>query len=177
MSDNFDRAFEYVLRNEGGYSNHAADSGGATKYGITIHTLARWRKDLTVTSTDVQALTRDEAKAIYKAWYWDPLKLDQVEKLVCATVLFDAAVLFGVQTAAIRAQKVLLTADKTIKLDGMIGPKSLGVLNSMGESTFIIGMQNELRRRVNDLVRIQPKNEVFRKGWDNRLDRFTTLIA
>ena len=42
MSD-YNRAFEYAVGNEGGYSDHPADRGGKTKYGITESTLRRWR--------------------------------------------------------------------------------------------------------------------------------------
>jgi type VI secretion system secreted protein VgrG len=176
MSDNFDRAFEYTLRNEGGYANHKADSGGPTKYGITLKTLSRWRNAVCV-ENDVMDLTRDEAKAIYKAWYWDPLSLDAAEKLVVATTLFDAAVLFGVRTAAMRAQKVLVIAGKRLTIDGLVGPKTLAALNALDQSTFVIGFQSELRQRVHEIIRNQPKNEIFRDGWHNRIDRFTSLIA
>ena len=32
---NFDQAFDALLEHEGGYSDHAADPGGKTRYGIT----------------------------------------------------------------------------------------------------------------------------------------------
>lgn len=176
MDSNFDRAFDYTLNNEGGYTNNAADSGGATKYGITVTTLSRWRGKVCV-AADVQTLGRDEAKAIYRKWYWDALRLDEVEKLIVATVLFDAAVLFGVRVSALRAQVVLFAIDPTSPVDGIIGPKSLALLNSTAESVFITAFQTELRYRVNEIIRAQPKNESFRDGWSNRVDRFTTLIA
>ncbi len=174
--DNFDRAFEYVLRNEGGYSNHKADSGGATKYGITLATLERWR-GLECTEGEVQTLDRTEAKEIYRAWYWGPLKLDSVAQLVVATVIFDAAILFGIPTVAVRIQNVLSQADPMIHIDGIIGSKSLAVLNRMTPEAFIAGFQIELRVRISDVIRDFPKNEVFRDGWLTRVNRFTSLIA
>lgn len=176
MDSNFNRAFDYTLRNEGGYSNHKDDSGGATKYGITISTLKRWR-NAPCTDGDVQTLTRDEAKEIYREWYWNPLRLDEVELLVVATVTFDAGVLFGVKLAAYRLQKVALTVERSLKVDGIVGPKTLTALNKMQQSTFVIGFQKELRERINEVIIAQPKNEVFRNGWHNRIDRFTTLIS
>ena len=35
MSFRFDKAFEILLENEGGFSNEAFDPGGRTLYGIT----------------------------------------------------------------------------------------------------------------------------------------------
>lgn len=176
MNDNFDRAFGYTLMNEGGFSNHAADSGGATKYGITLATLERWRK-VKCNETEVQTLSRNEARAIYHKWYWQPLKLDDVKELVVATVLFDAAVLFGVRIAATRAQKLLNAAGNNLVVDGVFGPKTLTALNSMPQTLFVVGFRNELRARVAEVVRTYPKNSVFLNGWNNRIDRFLTLIA
>ncbi len=42
--ERFARCLELVLRQEGGYADHPADPGGATNFGITRKTLARWRK-------------------------------------------------------------------------------------------------------------------------------------
>jgi lysozyme family protein len=39
----FDVCLDHVLRQEGGYADHPADPGGATKMGINRKTLARWR--------------------------------------------------------------------------------------------------------------------------------------
>ena len=52
----FEKAFEYVIANEGGYVFDKNDPGGATKYGISqkaYHTL------------NIRALTLDDAKKIY----------------------------------------------------------------------------------------------------------------
>ena len=38
-NSNFPYAFQFVLKAEGGYSDHPADRGGSTNYGITIGTL------------------------------------------------------------------------------------------------------------------------------------------
>lgn len=39
----FERCLAEVLRHEGGFADHTADPGGATKYGVTRRTLAGWR--------------------------------------------------------------------------------------------------------------------------------------
>ena len=171
MTDNFDRAFQYALGNEGGYSNHKADSGGATKYGITLATLSRWRGTV-CTPTEVQLLQRDEAKAIYKANYWDVIKGDQIGDLVIATVLFDAAILFGTHAVIKLAQEVF-----GVMTDGVIGKVTLAMLNRRdGQASFVLGLQGKLKDRVKAIVEEYPKNKVFQDGWINRLNRFTTLL-
>lgn len=176
MNDNFDRAFDYLLKNEGGYTNNQSDSGGATKYGITQHTLSGWR-DKAVSIDDVQTLGRDEAKLIYWTWFWKKLNCDKMDNLVIATVIFDSAVLFGTYTATVFAQRVLQQDTYAVKDDGLIGPLTLAALNSIKTSTFVIGLQQLLRRHVNEIIDMHEKNLVFKDGWVNRIDKFSTLIA
>ena len=59
-----------ILRREGWprYTNRPSDRGGPTKGGITLATLASWRKR-PVTATDVAALDEAEVRAIYRARY------------------------------------------------------------------------------------------------------------
>ena len=63
-----DIAAEIVAR-EGGYVNDPDDPGGATKYGVTIHTMRRLGLDLTgdgrIDATDVQQLDRAQAVTIF----------------------------------------------------------------------------------------------------------------
>ncbi len=62
-----------ILRREGDrYTNHPADRGGPTKYGITLLTLAAYRDAMnaggehpSATAADVERLTEVEARAIY----------------------------------------------------------------------------------------------------------------
>jgi lysozyme family protein len=88
MSD-FDRAFTFVIGEEGNYSNDPNDPGGETKFGIS----KRAHPDV-----DIVNLTEDGAKAIYKRDYWDVLGLDKLPWSV-SLCLFDSAVNQGVEAA------------------------------------------------------------------------------
>lgn len=170
MTCNFERALEYVLRNEGGYSDHPLDSGGPTKYGITIKTLSVW-KSQQVTKTDILNLTKAEAGEIYKSQYWDKVKGDQLP-LPIATAVFDAAVLFGVRVASIILQRIA-----QVKPDGIIGPITLGAAAKLEPSEFIPAFQVELRGRVNHIIDQYPYNQAFSNGWENRIDRLSNLVG
>lgn len=65
---------DQIISREGGYVNDPDDPGGATKYGITLAALARWRRARgvagTVTPATVAALGRDEARTIYLEDYF-----------------------------------------------------------------------------------------------------------
>jgi lysozyme family protein len=69
----FDQAFAHLLKVEGGYSNHPADRGGATVYGIT-EAVARQEGY----QGPMQSLPLSAAQSIYKRRYWDPLCLDAI---------------------------------------------------------------------------------------------------
>lgn len=114
----FLKALEIILHHEGGYSDHPDDPGGATNYGITHATLARWRGVPAVTRDDVRALGKEEAAAIYKAWYWDAAECGRWPWPV-ALLVFDGAVNHGVRQSVRFLQRSARVAD-----DGVIGPRT-----------------------------------------------------
>ena len=60
---------EEIVAREGGYVNDPDDPGGATKYGVTIHTMRRLGLDLdgdgAVNAEDVRRLSRAQAVEIF----------------------------------------------------------------------------------------------------------------
>ena len=95
-----------VLRAEGGFVNNPRDAGKATNLGITIGTLGDWRKR-PVTVNDVRRLTVEEARAIYRAKYWEPCGCDTLPAGIDLMV-FD----FGVNAGPGRAVRYLRTAGR-----------------------------------------------------------------
>ena len=90
-----DEILAAILLREGGYNDDPTDRGGATHYGITQSTLSLWR-GRQVTKADVQALTVEEAKTIYRAKYLAPFA---EAPTTLKPQLVDIAVLSGVGTA------------------------------------------------------------------------------
>jgi lysozyme family protein len=85
-TDVFERAFQTVLRLEGGAKFVADDAGkGPTKYGINQTA----NPDL-----DVKNLTEDQAREIYRKRYWNKINGDALaaKNPALATIAFDAAV-------------------------------------------------------------------------------------
>lgn len=90
-----------VLAHEGGYTNDAADPGGPTNWGITIHDARMyWKKD--ATSADVRAMPKSVAIEIYRKKYWAVLNCDALPAGVDYCI-FD----YGVNSGVGRARKVL----------------------------------------------------------------------
>jgi lysozyme family protein len=120
-------ATEIVAR-EGGYVNDPDDPGGATKYGVTIHTLRRLGLDLTedgnISADDVRRLSQDQAIEIFLTHYFDEPRIRALPAPLHATV-FDMYVNAG-QAAVVLLQKLLVKMGEAITVDGVIGPQTTG---------------------------------------------------
>lgn len=166
----FDRAFDFVLANEGGFSNDPVDRGGATNWGITQADLSRWRKKL-VTIDEVRALKKDEAKAIYREFYWDKLRLDEVDDKALAIAVFDQAVNRGAVTAAKHLQSVL-----GVQADGKIGPQTIEALEKRNPRTVLYDFVKAAQISYSRIVQGNPSQSRFLVGWINRTHRLLDLI-
>jgi lysozyme family protein len=128
-----DKIATEIVRREGGYVNDADDPGGATKYGVTIHTMRRLGLDLTsdgkVTIADVKALTVDQAIDIFKKHYFYGPKIDRLPNALKASV-FDMQVNSGSRAIKL-LQKLLIMFGEDVAVDGVLGPQSLS-------STYVI---------------------------------------
>lgn len=166
MKGNFGECLKFTLKYEGGYADHPSDPGGATNFGITRATLARWRGK-PVSKAQVKALTKDEAAKIYERYYWRPIRGDELPVGV-DLVTFDFAVNSGVSRGAIALQRSANVAD-----DGKIGPVTLKAVNDLSASVLIDRVCAE---RLAFLTRLKTWR-VFGKGWKRRVDACETAAA
>lgn len=161
---NFERCLDLVFGREGGFSDHPRDNGGATQFGITLATLKRWRQSQgekrEITADDVKALTKDEAGAIYRNWYWNPIRGDELPRGV-DLIVFDFGVNAGPATSAKMLQKIV-GADP----DGAIGPATLRCVALMKPRDII----DEMARRRLAYYKGLDDWDVFGKGWTNRTE-------
>jgi lysozyme family protein len=100
-ASNYEAALARVLKHEGGYTDHPSDPGGPTNFGMTIADYARF-KGRAVSAAEVRAMPLADAKAIYRARYWDALRCDELPAGL-DYALFD----YGVNSGTGRAAKVL----------------------------------------------------------------------
>lgn len=87
--DNFKKAFEFVIKWEGGYVDDPMDSGGATKFGISSKAYPH---------LDVKNLTIADAEGIYYKDFWLKAGCNNMEYPM-NIVVFDTAVNCGVSQA------------------------------------------------------------------------------
>lgn len=151
---NFDTAFATLLGHEGGFSDHAADPGGATRYGVTeaVAREAGYRGDM-------RELPLDLAKKIYRDRYWDAVKAEELPPAVRYAV-FDAAVNSGTGQAALWLQRAL-----GVTADGVIGPKTLAAASQVNAEALRMRV---LAQRLKFMAKL-PNWPAFSRGWANRI--------
>ena len=117
---------EAIVVREGGYVNDPDDPGGATKFGVTIHTMRRLGLDLpgdgAVTSADVRTLTRTEAVRIFIEEYFRRPRLHWLPEPLQASV-FDMTVNAGRNGVKI-LQRLVTSMGFPATADGVMGPKT-----------------------------------------------------
>ena len=119
-------AAEIVAR-EGGFVDDPDDPGGATKYGVTIHTLRRLGLDVTgdgrVDGADVRRLTQVQAVEIYIDHYFRRPGLGALPQPLQASV-FDMLVNAGANAVKI-LQRLCTQMGQPCVDDGVIGPQTI----------------------------------------------------
>jgi len=101
-----DLYIEALIGREGGFSNHPADKGGLTMYGITEQVARAFDYH-----GQMSALPKETAATIYKQRYWESPRFDKVNECSAsiAEELLDTGVNMGVGTASKFLQRALNT--------------------------------------------------------------------
>ena len=167
---------EDLIEREGGYSNHAADKGGPTCFGIT-EAVARahgYRGAM-------RGLPRAEAATIYRRLYWLRPRLDEIAKRAprVANELFDTGVNMGPAVAITFLQRALTALNRNgadyadLVPDGRVGPGTLAALDAFlavrgargGETVLLRALEALQGERYLRLAERRPANETFLYGW------------
>jgi lysozyme family protein len=115
-----------ILDREGGYVNDPDDPGGATNFGVTIHTMRALGLDLDgdgqVTPQDVRRLSRDQAREIFIQHYFERPGIARLPEALQPSV-FDMYVNAGANAVRI-LQRLLVQMGHPVAVDGAIGPQT-----------------------------------------------------
>ncbi|NNU80564.1 peptidoglycan-binding protein [Halovulum dunhuangense] len=115
-----------IVAREGGFVNDPDDPGGATRHGVTIHTLRRLGLDLDrdgdVDAEDVRRLSVDQAVRIYCEEYFRKPGLDRLPARLQPTV-FDMYVNAGAEAVRL-LQRLLAEFGEPVAVDGVLGPRT-----------------------------------------------------
>ncbi|WP_422057694.1 glycoside hydrolase family 108 protein [Sphingomonas sp.] len=166
---------EATIGKEGGYSNHPADRGGPTRWGITEHVARR-----NGYKGDMRDLPRETAVAIYRQEYAIRPGFAAVAEISPAVgeELFDTGVNMGQAVPARWFQMALNGLNDGGKLyadigeDGDIGPATLNAFRAYRKArgaeadTVMLKALNAMQgARYIELARGRPANEAFLYGW------------
>jgi lysozyme family protein len=157
MKQNRNAWLDLVLEVEGEFSDHPKDKGGPTFRGVTLETLAAWRRQ-PVTVEDLKALTDDEIAGLYSARYWNVVKGDQLPPGLDVLVA-DIAVLCGTRRAAEMLQEAV-----RVEIDGHIGPVTIEAARRAKLDDLI----SAVHERRMAFLRSLPTWPTFGRGWTNR---------
>ena len=173
-----------IVAREGGYVNDPDDPGGATNYGVTIHTMRRLGLDLThdgrVDTDDVRVLTRAHAVSIFVEHYFRGPRIDRLPAPLQASV-FDMYVNAGANAVKI-LQRLLGDMRITLEVDGVIGPRTIAATKQAMEAApgHLVDAYGIARRNYYyDLADRRPASRKFARrrdggkgGWIKRAEEF-----
>lgn len=171
---NFNQSLDYLLSNEGGWSNRAADRGGPTMLGVTLKTYSEYLgREATV--EELQLLNKETVAPIYYHLFWSRLRLSFVNNNNFATAILDTGANEGVMTASLITQKTLCSLLLDVDIDGVIGPRTCEMLDKADQNKFIAAFEKEVEDHYNAIVAHDPKEAVNLHGWLNRATKLLTL--
>ena len=171
-----DELIDNLIEREGGFSDHPADAGGPTCFGIT-EAVGRAHGY----GGPMRLLPRSEAAKIYKRLYWLRPRFDEVAKRSprVAAELFDTGANMGPTVAATFLQRALTALNRNagdypdLVPDGRIGMETLAALDTFlakrgeasGETVLLRALEALQGERYLRLAERRPANEAFLYGW------------
>ena len=175
---------EGIIRREGGYVNDPDDPGGATNFGVTVHTMRRLGLDLDgdgdVDASDVRMLDKDRAREIFLKNYFYGPKLDRLPKPLQASV-FDMNVNAGAQAVKL-LQKLCNDIALTVDVDGKMGPRTIKAAQKamqMAPEHLVDAYGIERRNYYYRLADRRPASRKYARrtkggkgGWIRRAEEF-----
>lgn len=149
LDGSFQQAFQIVLASEGGFSNHKADRGGATIYGIASRSNPReYQQIMDQLSRGDTAGAMQTTMMTYKTKYWDAIPGIETMSPSARLVAFDAAVNHGV------------------------GFTRTMISRTNGDTDAMIAYRSQ---KYAAIIQNDPSQAVFERGWGNRLAKLDAL--
>ena len=159
MDKLFEKAFNYLLFFEGGFSDNKNDSGGETKFGISKKSYPE---------IDINQLTLEKAKDIYYKDFWLKSKCYKIIHPKIAIKVFDISVNTGINTAIKILQRSIRASGGYLNEDGIIGQKTILYANEINEEVLLSSLKSEIAGYYRLLIAKNDKLKTFEKGWLNR---------
>lgn len=154
----------FILKWEGGFANHPDDKGGATNKGITIATFRHFFGS-GATVEQLKAMTDEQWETVFRKGFWDKFEADKIANQSIANVCVDWAWCSGPTTAIRQVQRLLGVA-----ADGVVGNITLGAINNADPEKLFEKIKSARQAFVEAIVKRDASQQVFLKGWRNRIN-------
>ena len=166
---NFDRAYAFVRKMEGGDHHPTPADPNPTRWGVTQKAYDQFRKGIGQPPESVFDMDEGECRPVYE-WFWEDSKAPQLPSDNLALCHFD----MYFNSPPVAANKCLQRA-VGILADGILGTKTLdvvrGALMQDGERALLIRMTGLRMRRYRQLVETYPHLAPNLPGWAARVTR------
>ena len=177
---------EEIVAREGGFVNDPDDPGGATNFGVTIHTMRALGLDLDrdgwITVADVRRLSRAQAVDIFIEHYFVRPRIAELPEALQGSV-FDMQVNAGMNAVKI-LQRLVTEMGHPAAVDGVIGPATIRAVRAAHDAAphhiadaYAIARRNYYLR----LADARPASRKFARsraggkgGWIRRAEEFMT---
>lgn len=164
MKENFEKSLNFVLADEGGYSDDPSDKGGETNYGAKNFGISKKSHP----DEDIKGMTLERATEIYRSDYWMPIRGDDLPGGV-DYVVFDSAVNHGAKSAGIFLQRASNRQIGTLTTDGIIGDMTIRNVARCERSGLICDILRERDIFYRKIIARDLTQETFMRGWQNRM--------
>lgn len=163
-----------VLKAEGWdkYTNHPADRGGPTKWGITLQAWRDYNRNPALSELAVQGISEAEARIFYHQKYIIEPRFSNIHSDFLLACVVDAGVNHGTKRAAKWLQRAAGVTD-----DGIIGPKSIAAINSAPDIVLALKFLSTRIKFYGAIVSNDHSQAVFAKGWNNRAAKWLERLA
>lgn len=173
MKDNETLEQAFARAKKKGWSNDPKDNGGATMVGVTIGTYrsyCRYKGKKTPSTEDLKNITYKEWRDIVHTMYWSKWKADLIEDQAVANMIVDWVWASGQGIGIKRVQSIL-----GVTADGIVGPKTLTAVNSCDAKDLVKRVYNARVAHFNSIVKSNPSQKKWIKGWMNRVNYIYNL--
>ena len=171
---NFDLYKQTALNFEGGYQSIVSDPGNYNSQNELVGTnngISAPFYEMIIghppTVEDMKGITRKEASTLFKVHFWDKMRGDAITDQGVAENIIDHGINSGPRDAGVIAQRVLnLEFGKDLEVDGVIGPKTVAALNSIGDQKALFEKISYYRIKNYEEEAINP---MWTRIWINRV--------
>ena len=181
MTPIIEKYIKFVKKWEGGLSRDKADSASKFPCPTPFQGKTGWHTNVGITyaawvsfygkdnDKEFFEMSADDWFRVFKKGYWDKVRGDEYDSINIAIFVTGMAWGSGPSQAISSLQRAINNCGVLVKIDGLIGKKTIDGANSIEPRKLFDELAEERERFFRAIAQPGSKNEKFLKGWLNRL--------